>query len=118
MADIVFKCEAAGVNLCMQGGVCVIEANGTGSHLCECPPGFTADTVYGHFSNCSMPENAPLAILITFSIASLICLSLLASNLPLVKGRRIRVVILVHMADFAFEWCHILAVYLQNGLFE
>ena len=117
--SLAFRCEANGVALCMNGASCASLGNGTDvRQSCSCVEGYVHDFSYGHFENCSMPGHALVSILVSYSIAGLGCFLLLFRLQQRVKQANVKVVARLHIVNLILEWFHVLAVYLQNGVFE
>lgn len=110
-----FQCEYENVPLCMNAATC-LRTNST--ETCVCPSGYMHDYVFGHFTNCSLPEDALLAIFVTFSIVFFLCIVTLARYFIVVTGRPLKRLLAMQIVNVSLDWLHIIAVYIERGAFE
>src|SRR5690348_8287762 len=74
---VYFQCQtSSGGDLCFNGGSCsnsTIDGDPKTLYFtCECPGGWTHDSIWFHQPNCVMPENFYEWFIITFSILTVL----------------------------------------------
>ena len=118
---VAFKCGFSSLlndtSLCMAANAtCKLDANN--NQVCtNCPPGYTADFSYGHFSNCALPRlffPVLFGILTPFFIFAFFAFVRLSLRL---RGdmKKICIAAIALISSF---WLWLLCVVVENGAFE